>query len=86
MAITFTCKRDLLLVDAYLFEWEYEGKKGTTGMIGLYDYEDHRYYQCPYDCDLSKFSIGEIYKFDLTQVSMFGKAKMKVVGVSNVRN
>ena len=88
MAIEFTTNKELMLVDSYNLDWSFtdeSGKirKGSTPMVGLYDVDEHRFYHCSFDCDLSACINGEFYNFKLAQVVKYNKAKMIVKGVDN---
>lgn len=86
MAIEFTTNKELLLVDCYNFEWSFDDengktREGSTPMVVLYDYDEHRTYQMKFDCDLSQCVAGSVYTFNLAQSVQYGKAKMCVKGV-----
>lgn len=83
MGLTYSTKKELKLLDAYDFDWEFNGKKGKTPMVVLYDYKEHRSYQLPYDCDLGACTLDDTYVFDIQLEVKYGKNKQRVVGVSN---
>lgn len=89
--LNYSCTKNLLLIDAYDFEWTMPAKdgqperSGVTPKVVVYDYDKHETYFLNYDCDLSQCDLLNEYQFTIEFSEHFGRKKETVVGVELVR-
>lgn len=89
MKLTTVVKAPVL--DMYSMDWEFEGKKGTTNYVVIYDYDNHTSERLVVDSENSKLfdiisSINLLDEYKLTVVlnEAYGKLRKELVGVEQL--
>lgn len=79
------------VLDMFSSDWEFDGKKGTSHFVVIYDYENHTSERLIVDANNAKlFSIiGDIkllkeYKLTVVLNEAYGKLRKELVGVDEV--
>lgn len=79
------------VIDIFSREWEFDGKKGTSFFIVVYDFENHLCERLSVDPDnasvfhkLTDISLFDEYKFNIELTEAYGKVKKTVTGVEKV--
>ena len=89
MKLTTTVKAPVL--DMFSRDWEFEGKKGTTHFVVIYDYDNHKSERLVIDSANDKLfdiisSINLLQEYKLTVVlnEAYGKLRKELVGVEEL--
>lgn len=76
------------VIDMYSTDWEFDGKKGTTHFIVIYDYETHQAERLTLPNDdislfnvVSNLSLLDEYELVCELNEAYGKIKKTLVGV-----
>lgn len=89
MKLTTTVKAPVL--DMFSRDWEFEGKKGTSHIVVIYDYDNHTSERLVIDSANDKLfdiisSINLLQEYKLTVVlnEAYGKLRKELVGVEEL--
>lgn len=89
MKLTTTVKAPVL--DMFSRDWEFEGKKGTSHFVVIYDYDNHKSERLVIDSANDKLfdiisSINLLQEYKLTVVlnEAYGKLRKELVGVEEL--
>ena len=79
------------VIDMYSTDWEFDGKKGTTHFVVIYDYDNHTSERLVIDSANDKLfdiisSINLLQEYKLTVVlnEAYGKLRKELVGVEEL--
>lgn len=86
MKLTTTIKAPVL--DMFSRDWEFEGKKGTTNYVVIYDYDNHTSERLVIDSEndklfdiISSINLPDEYKLTVVLNEAYGKLRRELVGV-----
>lgn len=89
MKLTTTVTAPVL--DMYSMDWEFEGKKGTTNYVVIYDYDNHISEKLVINADnsalfdkLQDIALLNEYKLTVVLNEAYGKVKKELVGVEEL--
>lgn len=89
MKLTTTINAPVL--DMYSMDWEFEGKKGTTNYVVIYDYDNHISEKLVINADnsalfdkLQNIALLNDYKLTVVLNEAYGKVKKELVGVEEL--
>ena len=89
MKLTTVVKAPVL--DMYSMDWEFEGKKGTTNYVVIYDYDNHISEKLVINPDnsalfdkLQNIALLNDYKLTVVLNEVYGKVKKELVGVEEL--
>lgn len=89
MKLTTVVKAPVL--DMYSMDWEFEGKKGTTNFVVIYDYDNHISEKLVINADnsalfdkLQDIALLNEYKLTVVFNEAYGKVKKELVGVEEL--
>ena len=89
MKLTTVVKAPVL--DMYSMVWEFEGKKGTTNYVVIYDYDNHISEKLVINADnsalfdkLQNIALLNDYKLTVVLNEAYGKVKKELVGVEEL--
>lgn len=79
------------VIDLYSREWEFDGKKGLSHFVVVYDYENHRPDRFTVDPDnasvfdnVRDISLFDEYRLNIELTEAYGKVKKIITGVEKV--
>lgn len=86
MKLTTTVNAPVL--DMFSSDWEFEGKKGTTNFVVIYDYDNHTSERLIVNADnsalfdkLQDIALLNEYKLTVVLNEAYGKLRKELVGV-----
>ena len=89
MKLTTVVKAPVL--DMYSMDWEFEGKKGTTNYVVIYDYDNHISEKLVINADnsalfdkLQDIALLNEYKLTVVLNEADGKLRKELVGVEEL--
>ena len=89
MKLTTTINAPVL--DMFSMDWEFEGKKGTTNYVVIYDYDNHISEKLVINADnsalfdkLQDIALLNEYKLTVVLNEAYGKVKKELVGVEEL--
>lgn len=89
MKLTTVVKAPVL--DMYSMDWEFEGKKGTTNYVVIYDYDNHISEKLVINADnsalfdkLQDIALLNEYKLTVVLNEAYGKVKKELLGVEEL--
>lgn len=89
MKLTTVVKAPVL--DMYSMDWEFEGKKGTTIYVVIYDYDNHISEKLVINADnsalfdkLQNIALLNDYKLTVVLNEAYGKLRKELVGVEEL--
>lgn len=89
MKLTTTINAPVL--DMFSRDWEFEGKKGTTNYVVIYDYDNHISEKLVINADnsalfdkLQDIALLNEYKLTVVLNEAYGKVKKELVGVEEL--
>lgn len=79
------------VIDMFSREWEFDGKKGTSHFVVVYDFENHRSERLTVDPDndsvfqkVRNISLFDEYKLNIELTEAYDKVKKTIIGVEKV--
>ena len=79
------------VIDLFSRDWEFDGKKGTSHFVVVYDFENHKAERLTVDPKNSSvfqkvrdISLFDEYKFNIDLTESFDKVKKTITGVEKV--
>lgn len=79
------------VIDMFSREWEFDGKKGTSHFVVVYDFENHRAERLTVDPDnasvfekVRNISLFDEYKLNIELTEAYDKVKKTIIGVEKV--
>lgn len=79
------------VLDMFSMDWEFEGKKGTTNYVVIYDYDNHISEKLVINADnsalfdkLQDIALLNEYKLTVVLNEAYGKVKKELVGVEEL--
>lgn len=79
------------VIDMFSREWEFDGKKGISHFVVIYDYENHRAERLTVDPNnasvfqkVRNLSLFDDYKLTIELVEAYDKVRKTIVGVEKV--
>ncbi len=79
------------VIDMFSREWEFDGRKGCSHFVVVYDFENHRAERLTVDPDnasvfskVRNISLFDEYKLAIELTEAFDKVKKVIVGVEKV--
>ena len=89
MKLTTVVKAPVL--DMFSSDWEFEGKKGTTNFVVIYDYDNHTSERLIVNADnsalfdkLQDIALLNDYKLTVVLNEAYGKLRKELVGVEKL--
>ena len=89
MKLTTVVKAPVL--DMFSSDWEFEGKKGTTNFVVIYDYDNHTSERLIVNADnsalfdkLQDIALLNEYKLTVVLNEAYGKLRKELVGVEEL--
>lgn len=86
MKLSTTIKAPVL--DMFSRDWEFEGKKGTSHFVVIYDYDNHTSERLVIDSEndklfdiISSINLLDEYKLTVVLNESYGKLRKELVGV-----
>ena len=79
------------VIDMFSREWEFDGKKGISHFVVVYDFENHRAERLTVDPDnasvfqkVRNISLFDEYKLNIELTEAYDKVKKTIIGVEKV--
>lgn len=79
------------VIDMFSREWEFDGRKGVSHFVVVYDFENHRAERLTVDPDnasvfskVRNISLFDEYKLAIELTEAYDKVKKVIVGVEKV--
>lgn len=79
------------VIDMFSREWEFDGKKGTSHFVVVYDFENHRVERLNVDPDnasvfqkVRNISLFDEYRLNIELTEAYDKVKKTIIGVEKV--
>ena len=79
------------VIDMFSREWEFDGKKGISHFVVVYDFENHRAERLTVDPDnasvfakVRDITLFDEYKLNIELTEAYDKVKKTIIGVEKV--
>lgn len=79
------------VIDMFSREWEFDGKKGTSHFVVVYDFENHRAERFSVDPHNSSvfqkvrdISLFDEYRLNIELTEAYDKVKKTIIGVEKI--
>lgn len=79
------------VIDMFSRDWEFDGKKGTSHFVVVYDFENHRAERLSVDPDnasvfqkVRDISLFDEYKLNIEITEAYDKVKKIITGVEKI--
>lgn len=79
------------VIDMFSRDWEFDGKKGTSHFVVVYDFENHRAERLSVDPDnasvfqkVRDICLFDEYKLNIELTDSYDKVKKTIIGVEKV--
>lgn len=79
------------VIDMFSREWEFDGKKGISHFVVVYDFENHRAERLTVDPDnasvfakVRNITLFDEYKLNIELTEAYDKVKKTIIGVEKV--
>lgn len=79
------------VIDMFSREWEFDGRKGVSHFLVIYDYDNHRVERLTVDPEnapvfskVRNISLFDEYKLSIELDEAFDKVKKTVIGVEKI--
>lgn len=79
------------VIDMFSREWEFDGKKGVSHFVVVYDFENHRAERLTVDPDnasvfqkVRNISLFDEYRLNIELTEAYDKVKKTITGVEKV--
>lgn len=79
------------VIDMFSREWEFDGKKGTSHFVVVYDFENHRAERLSVDPDnasvwqkVRDITLFDEYKLNIELTEAYDKVKKTIIGVEKI--
>lgn len=79
------------VIDMFSREWEFDGRKGVSHFVVIYDYDNHRAERLTVDPEnapvfskVRNISLFDEYKLSIELDEAFDKVKKTVIGVEKI--